>query len=115
MAGGAYVYGQIRTEGLENITIRGRGIISGSIYDRLSVSQYTIPIEIRSSKNIKIEDLTFLDPAGWTIALYKSKDVVLNNVKIISARQMVMEFQFNLVKMFLSMVVLFVLGMIHWS
>lgn len=87
LAGGAYVYGQIRTEGLENITIRGRGIISGSIYDRLSVSQYTIPIEIRSSKNIKIEDLTFLDPAGWTIALYKSKDVVLNNVKIISARQ----------------------------
>ena len=84
LAGGAYVYGQIRTEGLENITIRGRGIISGSIYDRLSVSQYTIPIEIRSSKNIKIEDLTFLDPAGWTIALYKSKDVVLNNVKIIS-------------------------------
>ena len=87
LAGGAYVYGQIRTEGLENINIRGRGIISGSIYNRRSESEYTIPIEIRSSKNVNIEGITILDPAGWTIALYKSEDITLDNVKIITARQ----------------------------
>lgn len=87
IAGGAYVYGQIRTEGLENVTIKGRGIISGAIYDRRSESEYTIPVEIRKSKNVTISDITFLDPAGWTIALYKSENVTLNNVKIISSRQ----------------------------
>ena len=87
IAGGAYVYGQIRTEGLENIKIKGRGIISGAIYNRRSESEYTIPVEIRSSKNIEISDITILDPAGWTIALHKSEDITLNNVKIITARQ----------------------------
>lgn len=87
IAGGAYVYGQIRMEGLEDVTIRGRGIISGEIYQRRSASEYTIPIEIRTSDSIKLEGITFLDPAGWTIALYKSKNVELNNIKIISARQ----------------------------
>lgn len=87
LAGGAFVYGQIRTEGLENITIRGRGIISGAIYNRRSESEYTIPLEIRTTKNVTISDISFLDPAGWTIALYHSSDIILNNVKIISARQ----------------------------
>ncbi len=87
LAGGAFVYGQIRTEDLENVTIRGRGIISGAIYNRRSESEYTIPVEIRTTDTVLIEGITFLDPAGWTIALYKSKNIKLNNVKIISARQ----------------------------
>ena len=87
LAGGAYVYGQVRAEGLKNITIRGRGIFSGEIYNRRSESEYLIPIEMRSSENITIEDIAFLDPAGWTIALYKSKNITLNNIKIITARQ----------------------------
>ena len=87
LAGGAYVYGQVRAEGFKNITIRGRGIFSGEIYHRRGESEYLIPIEMRSCENVRIEDVAFLDPAGWTIALYKSKDIVLNNVKIITARQ----------------------------
>lgn len=87
LAGGAYVYGQVRAEGFKNITIRGRGIFSGEIYHRRGEAEYLIPIEMRSSENIKIEDIAFLDPAGWTIALYKSKNIELNNVKIITARQ----------------------------
>lgn len=87
LAGGSYVYGQIRTEGLENITIKGHGILSGSIYNRRSESEYTIPVEIRSTTNVLMKDITILDPAGWTIALYKSKDITLENIKIITARQ----------------------------
>ena len=86
IAGGAYVYGQFRAEGLENVTICGRGIISGEIYDRRTESEYTLPVEIRSSRNITIKDLTFLDPAGWCITLYKSKDITIENVKIMTAR-----------------------------
>lgn len=86
ISGGAVVYGQIRTENLTNITIKGRGILSGAVFDRRTENEYTIPVEIRSSDHIVIEDLTFLDPAGWCIALYKSSDITLNNVKIVTAR-----------------------------
>ena len=87
LAGGAYVYGQVRAEGLKNVTIRGRGIISGEVYQRRSESEYTIPIEMRYCDGVTIEGITILDPAGWTIALYKSENVTLDNVKIITARQ----------------------------
>jgi len=86
IAGGAVVFGQVRAEGMNNLTIRGRGIISGQLYDRTSENQFTIPIELRSCTNVLIEGITFLDPAGWTMAIYKSSDVTLDNVKIITAR-----------------------------
>ena len=86
LAGGAYVYGQIRAEGIENLTIRGRGIIAGSIYDRTAANQFTLPIEIKSSKNIKIEGITILDPAGWAVTLYKDENVEVDNLKIMTAR-----------------------------
>ncbi len=86
IAGGAVVYGQIRAEGVENVTIRGRGIIDGSIYPRNMASEYTIPIELRHSNNIKIEGITFLNPAGWVIASYFNDGVEIDNIKIITAR-----------------------------
>jgi len=86
LAGGAVVYGQIRTEGYENITIRGRGILAGDIYSRQTQSEYTIPIEIRTTNNVTIEGITIVDPAGWAVALFKSTNIVMDNVKIITAR-----------------------------
>ncbi|MDE7439363.1 MAG: discoidin domain-containing protein [Clostridia bacterium] len=86
LAGGAYVYGQVRAENLENITIRGRGIMSGEIYDRRADAEYTLPIELRFCKNVTIEGITLLDPAGWAVTLYHSENVKINNLKIITAR-----------------------------
>lgn len=86
LAGGAYVYGQVRAENLENITIRGRGIFSGEIYDRRADAEYTLPLELRFCKNVNIEGVTFLDPAGWAITLYHSDGVSIDNVKMITAR-----------------------------
>ena len=86
IAGGAVVYGQIRAENVENVTIRGRGIIDGSIYHRRSAAEFTIPIEFRHSRNIKIEGITFLDPAGWTISSYFVDGLLIDNIKIITAR-----------------------------
>lgn len=86
LAGGAYVYGQIRAENLENITIRGRGIMSGEIYDRRADAEYTLPIELRFCKNVKIEGIALLDPAGWAVTLYHSEGVEIDNLKIITAR-----------------------------
>ena len=86
LAGGAYVYGQIRMEGLENVTIRGRGIIDGEIFTRTGAADYTLPIEIRFCENVKIEGISILDPAGWAVTLYHSKDIEIDNLKIITAR-----------------------------
>ncbi len=86
LAGGAYVYGQFSAEGVSDVTIRGRGIVSGSIYNRNSSNEYTIPVVMRKVKNLTIEDVAFFDPAGWTLHLWKCENVKVNNVKIITAR-----------------------------
>ena len=39
IAGGAVIYGQMIPTELKNITIRGRGIISGAVYDRQTQNQ----------------------------------------------------------------------------
>ncbi|MBO6280126.1 MAG: hypothetical protein J6M95_00900 [Bacilli bacterium] len=87
LAGGAYVYGQFSGEDFNNIKIYGRGIVSGEIYNRRSESEYTLPVVLRNCSNITINDVVFLDPAGWAITLYKCENATLNNVKIITARQ----------------------------
>ncbi|MCH3909398.1 MAG: glycosyl hydrolase family 28 protein [Bacilli bacterium] len=86
LAGGSYVYGQFSAEGVKNVTIRGRGIVSGSIYSRGSSSEYTIPVVMRNVKNLTIEGVAFFDPAGWALHLWKCDGVLVDNVKIITAR-----------------------------
>lgn len=86
LAGGALVYGQFNMYELSDITIRGRGIISGSIYPREDASQRAIPIELQKSDNITIEGISFLDPAGWTIHAQESSNILIDNIKIITAR-----------------------------
>lgn len=86
LAGGAYVFGQIRGENVENVTIKGRGILSGDLYKRTQASEFTIPIEFRHSKNIKIEDITILNPAGWAISAYFVDGLIIDNIKIITSR-----------------------------
>ena len=87
LAGGAYVYGQFSGEDFSNIKIFGRGIVSGEIYQRRSESEYKLPVVLRNCNNITINDIAFLDPAGWAITLYKCENASVNNVKIITARQ----------------------------
>ena len=86
LAGGAYVLGQIRGENVENVTIKGRGILSGDLYKRTQASEFTIPIEFRHSKNIKIEDIAILNPAGWAISAYFVDGLNIDNIKIITSR-----------------------------
>jgi hypothetical protein len=86
ISGGALLYGQFNAYNLSNITIRGRGFISGSIYTRRVASEKAIPMEFQKCSNIKIEGISILDPAGWVIFLQQSEDITIDNVKIITAR-----------------------------
>ena len=87
ISGGAYVYGSVRTEMLDNITVRGRGIISGEIYTRNNESDVTVPFfEFRSGKNLRIEGIIILDPAGWATTIYNMDNVTIDNLKVITSR-----------------------------
>ena len=86
LAGGSYVYGQFSSEGVKNVKIFGRGIVSGSIYSRASSNEYKIPVVMRDVSNLTIKDIAFFDPAGWALHIWKCKDVKIENIKIITAR-----------------------------
>ncbi len=86
LAGGAVVYGQIRTANVSNLTIRGRGILTGQLFNRNSASEFTLPIELQNCSNVTIKDIAILDPAGWAVTLYCCSDVMVDNLKIITAR-----------------------------
>ncbi|MCL2861684.1 MAG: glycosyl hydrolase family 28 protein [Firmicutes bacterium] len=86
LAGGAVVYGGIRSEGVENVTIRGRGMLSGAIFHRRSDPEFTLPIEFQRSSNLTIRDISIIDPAGWAITIQNSDDVEIIDVNIITAR-----------------------------
>ncbi|MDR2267400.1 MAG: hypothetical protein LBE09_07475 [Christensenellaceae bacterium] len=86
IAGGAYVFGQIRAEFSDNITIRGRGIIDGSIAENSSAIQSISTIEFVDSTNITISGVILLDPAGCAVSLTRCKNSNISDVKIITAR-----------------------------
>lgn len=84
IAGGAVVYGWIHPTGASNVRITGRGIIDGSVYDRWGDT--VNPISLRYCRNAIVDGICIFNPAAWTLEAYKSTNVWINNVKIISAR-----------------------------
>ena len=84
LAGGAVLRGYIQAGGVSDVRIMGRGIIDGSKYDRWEDT--IVPINFTESKNITIEGITILDPAAWTVNLYKCDTVTVDGINIVGAR-----------------------------
>lgn len=84
IAGGAVVRSKIVADKAQNIRVTGRGIIDGSTFDRWT--QLTTPIDFRLCTGVRIEGILLLDPAGWTVNTFACRDVLIDNIKIISAR-----------------------------
>ncbi|MFN3699826.1 MAG: glycosyl hydrolase family 28 protein, partial [Dictyoglomus sp.] len=74
---------------VKNITIKGRGIIDGSIWKNwLTPGEYArVPINLRNSKGISIEGIIITNPNAWALNLYECENTIVKNVKIITARQ----------------------------
>ncbi len=68
---------------VENVTIFGHGIISGQTFDRRN---RLVPINFEHSTNIKILDISIIDPAAWTLNLYFVNNAYIDDVSIISSR-----------------------------
>lgn len=74
--GGAIVKAKFLIQDANNVSIRGRGIIM----------QPERGVEIRNSKNVTIEGLTFINPSHYTIYGGQSNDLIIRNIKSFSSK-----------------------------
>lgn len=93
IAGGAYVYGTISCtvwdnnyQRTKNVTIMGRGVLSGALFTRLShpdfESKAHIYSLIRLGANSKIDGITLTNAPGYSITT--SDNCHINNVKVLA-------------------------------
>jgi hypothetical protein len=76
IAGGAVVRGKLVCDKVNNVRIKGRGIID----------QQQRGVEIRHSKNISVEGIIVVNPKHYTIYGGGSKNLTIRNIKSFSAQ-----------------------------
>ena len=87
LAGGAVLHGNIRADHAENVTIRGRGIVDGSLFGGDANNRAVrIPVDLEVSKNVTVEGITLLNSNGWVLQGFSSEDVTVDGVAIVSSR-----------------------------
>lgn len=83
LAGGAIVVGSFVCHRVENVAIRGRGII----YLRdIEKTTYWRSVQIDYSREVTVEDIISIDPPHYSIHLGQSTHVRIRNFKSFSAR-----------------------------
>lgn len=83
LAGGSIVVGSFICDRVENVTIRGRGII----YLRdIEKTTYWRSVQIDYSRNVTVEDIISIDPPHYSIHLGQSEQVRIRNFKSFSTR-----------------------------
>lgn len=81
--GGAVVQGYLYAEGRKNITVRGRGILDGSL-NRGTEGNRNRFLNFRDCENIQVEGITLHNGTTWQLALFHSRDIHIDNVRIVS-------------------------------
>lgn len=89
ISGGAVLHSVISVSGSENVRICGRGLIDGSDYAAWNQPGSTarVPIDLNHAKNVTVEGITLVNSNCWNLNSFASKNVTVDNVKIISGRQ----------------------------
>jgi polygalacturonase len=83
IAGGAVVYGAMVCDRVHDVTIRGRGVLYMSDFEKTT---YYRGIEINFSKNIAIEGIITVDPPHYTVLIGQSEHISIRNFKTFSTR-----------------------------
>lgn len=83
IAGGAVVVGSLICERVENVRIRGRGILYLSDFHRFSAYR---GIRIVFSAQVSVEGIMTLDPPHYSIYIGKSEHIRIHNFKSFSTR-----------------------------
>lgn len=79
IAGGAVVHTIIKGRNVKNVSIKGRGILDASSFGR----DIGNSIRIENGENISVEGVIFRDPPFWTLRMDESRNVRIDNIKII--------------------------------
>ncbi|MBW4080001.1 glycosyl hydrolase family 28 protein [Paenibacillus sp. S150] len=82
-AGGALIIGGFICNQVEEVCIRGRGIL---FMEDFVKTTYYRGVEINYSRNISVEGITVIDPPHYTILLGQSTDIQIRNIKSFSTR-----------------------------
>jgi len=89
ISGGAVLHSIISVNSASNVRICGRGLIDGSDYAAWNQpgSYARVPIDLNHAKNVTVEGISIVNANCWNLNSYASKNVTIDNVKIISGRQ----------------------------
>ena len=89
ISGGAVLHSIVSVANAKNVRICGRGIIDGSDYPAWNQpgSYSRVPVNLDHSKDITVEGIIVANSNCWNVNSYSSKNVAINNVKVISGRQ----------------------------
>ena len=79
IAGGAVVHTLIKAINVKNVSIRGRGVLDGSTFERGTGNN----IQIVNSENVTIDGVILRDPPAWSLTMFNSQNISVNNVKLI--------------------------------
>lgn len=83
IAGGAVVVGAVVCDKVENVTVRGRGILYLADIEKTT---YFRGVEINYCKNISVEGIITVDPPHYSILIGQSENIKIKNFKSFSTR-----------------------------
>ncbi|WP_145318078.1 glycosyl hydrolase family 28 protein [Paenibacillus xylanexedens] len=83
IAGGAVIYGGFICSRVEDVVIRGRGILYLSDFEKTTFYR---GVEISYARNISIEGITIIDPPHYTVLIGQSESIDICNIKTFSTR-----------------------------
>jgi len=97
LAGGAILRARIAGEGVESVTIRGRGILDGStllarqpqewrkLFGESEHLKRPMFVDFRESRNIRIEGIHLIDSPHWTVRFLHCQHVACHDLRLIGA------------------------------
>ncbi len=89
LSGGAVLHSVVTVDRAKNVRICGRGIIDGSDYPAWNQpgSYARVPINLDHAADVTVEGITVVNSNCWNVNSYSSRNVTIDNVKVISGRQ----------------------------
>lgn len=85
LAGGAVVNAAIKATDVENITIRGRGILDATPWEHNKGPEKYF-VNIIKAKNVTVEGVVLRGSFSWTLVLQNCDNVTVENIKICGGR-----------------------------
>lgn len=81
--GGAVVQGYLYAKGKKNITVRGRGILDGTLTREMEGNDNRF-LHFTDCSNVEVKDIVLHNGTTWQIAFFHSTNMAITNTRIVS-------------------------------